>query len=995
MRLSDLLAALPAEMAPRASASDDPVIRGITYDSRAVSPGDLFVALVGSVSDGHDYLEGALGLGASALLVEDDARAAGALEAASSKVPAVAVPDTRRALAPLSARFYGEPADELELVGITGTNGKTSTTYLVESILAQAGRATGLVGTVAIRYASESLRAVNTTPESLDLQQVLRAMRTHGVASVVMEVSSHGLELGRVHGCRFRVGAITNVTQDHLDFHGDMDSYLNAKLRLFREHMTPDGVAVINVDDGTADRSLAAAREAGVRVLRVTRQAGTEAEVVLEQADVDLSGTRAVVRTPSGTVELRSPLLGDFNLENLVVACGIATALELPHDALVRGVERCPQVPGRMELVSPSEDSPTVIVDYAHTPDAVEKLIDAVKPLTPGRVVTVFGCGGDRDRTKRPLMAEAVVKASDRIIATSDNPRTEDPEQIMRDVEAGLGACTRVDPDALAGAERAYTVILDRREAIELAVSVARPGDSVVLAGKGHEDYQIVGRHKLPFDDREEAGRALAEWRRNRSGGKRVMSEAFDARDVCGWTGATLAAGSPDTRFTGAKIDSRVVGRGDLFVAIVGPNHDAHRFLPEVAAAGAAGALVAAGHRPDAALPKAFVLLEVADTTKGLGALGAGHRSRFTGPVIAITGSSGKTTTKEMCAAIVRAAGPALVTEGNLNNDYGVPLTLLRREPEHERAVIEMGMNHRGEIARLVEIAKPDVGLVTNIGVAHIENLGSQEEIANEKGDLYRGLAPDGCAIVNLDDERAPAQAASFPGRRLGYSASGAAETAHGTAQVWARDVTFVTAGAFAFTLETPAGAAPVQVTGLGATTVINATAAAATALGADVPIEHVVVGLESYRPPAGRMAPYPLGGGATVIDDSYNANPVSMRSSLEALAALAGQGRGIAVVGDMGELGDTADGAHRETGRLVAELAIGRLIALGERAPLVVEAARQAGMEATKSFVAADPEEASHRVREALTRRDWVLVKGSRAMKLERVVEALRREAP
>jgi UDP-N-acetylmuramoyl-L-alanyl-D-glutamate--2,6-diaminopimelate ligase len=514
MRLSALLASLPDDLAPETTdaGSDDPVIHGITYDSRRVSPGDLFVALTGAVSDGHDYLATALELGAAALLVENTERAESALASAGRRVPSITVPDSRRAMAPIAARFFGEPANELTLVGITGTNGKTSTSYLVESILARTELATGLIGTVAIRYASESLRAVNTTPESLDLQQVLRAMRTHGVGAVVMEVSSHGLELGRVRGCRFQVGAITNVTQDHLDFHGNMDAYLTSKLRLFSDHLAPNGIAVINLDDPTAPRSIAAAEAAGARVIRATRQADVEAEVRLIDADVRLEGTHARLQLPAGEIEVDFPLLGDFNLENLVVACGIAAALELPLATIAEGIERCPQVPGRMELVAPSSETPTVLVDYAHTPDAVEKLLEAVRPLTRGRLITVFGCGGDRDRGKRPLMAQAVAKTSDRIIATSDNPRTEDPEQIVRDVETGLSGLERVSAEELDRSERAYAVEIDRRAAIDIAVAIARLEDTVVLAGKGHEDYQIIGRSKLPFDDREEAGRALATW---------------------------------------------------------------------------------------------------------------------------------------------------------------------------------------------------------------------------------------------------------------------------------------------------------------------------------------------------------------------------------------------------------------------------------------------------------------------------------------------------
>jgi UDP-N-acetylmuramoyl-L-alanyl-D-glutamate--2,6-diaminopimelate ligase len=512
MRLSELLAALPPQLAPQQRLGEgDPVVRGIRYDSREVVPGDLFVALRGSLADGHDYVEEALSLGAAALL----------LEAPPASLPkgvvAVVVPDPRRALAPVAERFFGHPADELELVGVTGTNGKTSTTFLVESILRAAGRRVGLIGTIEVRYAGEHQRAVNTTPESLDLQRTLRAMRSRGVDAVAMEVSSHGLALGRVEGCRFAAAALTNVTQDHLDFHRDMDAYVEAKLLLFRRHLRPGAAAVVNVDDAHAAPFVAAARDAGARAIRVSRSAASDAEVAVERAEVRLDGTSARLRVPGGALELAIPLVGEFNVENAALAVGVAAGLGVPHDAIVRGVAECPQVPGRVERVGAEiEGAPTVLVDYAHTPDAVDKLLRTLRPLSRGRLVTVFGCGGDRDRGKRPLMARAVAAWSDRAVATSDNPRTEDPEAILDDVEGGLDKLTRVAPEALAAAPHAYARVADRRRAIELALAIAQPEDTVVIAGKGHEDYQIVGRERLPFDDREEARRAL----RRRPGGR-------------------------------------------------------------------------------------------------------------------------------------------------------------------------------------------------------------------------------------------------------------------------------------------------------------------------------------------------------------------------------------------------------------------------------------------------------------------------------------------
>ena len=396
MRLSALLASLsPAPAGSRGG--DDPIVRGLSYDSRAVAPGDLFVALRGSAVDGHAYLGQALGLGAVAVVVEEvpsgvDLRGR----------PAIVVADTRRALAALATRFYGEPSAELSLVGVTGTNGKTSTTYLVESILARAGRSVGLIGTVESRFGGQRRRSINTTPESLDLQTSLRDMLSRGADAVVMEVSSHGLVLGRVDGCRFRVGAFTNLTQDHLDFHGTMSAYRDAKALLFTRYLAKDGIAVVNVDDPSGAELARAARDAGATVIRVSR--GAEAEVRLETADVSMGGTRARVAIPGARLALSVPLLGDFNLENVLVACGVALALGIAPEQIEAGVAACPQVPGRVERVAAGEGAqPTVLVDYAHTPDAVDKLLRTLRPLTswpPGHGVRLR-------RRPRPRQAPA------------------------------------------------------------------------------------------------------------------------------------------------------------------------------------------------------------------------------------------------------------------------------------------------------------------------------------------------------------------------------------------------------------------------------------------------------------------------------------------------------------------------------------------------------------------------------------------------------------
>jgi UDP-N-acetylmuramyl-tripeptide synthetase len=509
MRLSALLDALPADLRAtgrRSSAVDrDTEIRGIAYDSRRVETGDLFFALRGRSADGHDHLAAAFERGAVAAIVE-------AVPTNLEPVdrPVVVVRDSRRALAPISTHFFGNPSSELSLIGVTGTNGKTSTTYLVESILEAASIPVGVIGTLDIRYAGERQPAVNTTPESYEIQRSLRAMRDHGIECVVMEVSSHGLTLDRVRGCGFAIAALTNVSQDHLDFHDSMDAYRAAKARLFDTYLDANGSAVVNVDDASADVFIRAAERVGAKLIRVSRKSESAAEVRLEQARIELNGTDARIALPGGTLKLRIPLVGDFNLENTLVACGVAVALDIDPKTIGEGVENCPQVPGRVERVQTSREAePMVIVDYAHTPDAIEKLLATLRPLANERLVAVFGCGGDRDRSKRPLMAEAVARWSDRVVATSDNPRSEDPLQILKDVEAGLTTLRRVEAEALDATEGSYAMISDRRCAIEAAIGIARPDDMVVIAGKGHEDYQIVGPDRLHFDDREQARSAL------------------------------------------------------------------------------------------------------------------------------------------------------------------------------------------------------------------------------------------------------------------------------------------------------------------------------------------------------------------------------------------------------------------------------------------------------------------------------------------------------
>jgi UDP-N-acetylmuramoyl-L-alanyl-D-glutamate--2,6-diaminopimelate ligase len=468
------------------------VVGGLAYDSRRVGPGSVFVAIRGFTTDGHLFLRDAVDRGAAAVVVEDP-------DLVPAGVPWVRVADTRLALARLSALFYGHPDRAFPVVGVTGTNGKTTTTHLLRSIYRAAGFETGLCGTVHNMVGDAVLPVEHTTPESLDLYRLLADMREAGVRAAVLEVSSHALSLSRVAGVEFDAAVFTNLTQDHLDFHRDMDAYLAAKGLLFRSlgatnHKGTKKFAVINADDAYGE---ALARECRVEVLRY----GTRGDYDVWASDVALSprGTSFTARGPFGALPLSLRLTGMFNVYNALAAITFGTGAGFPPAVLREGLESLAGVSGRFEPVDQGQDF-TVLVDYAHTPDGLENVLKTARAFTRGRLVAVFGCGGDRDRGKRPLMGEIGARLADFSVLTSDNPRSEDPLLILREVEAGA-----------ARGGGSYTVEPDRRQAIRLALSGARTGDTVVIAGKGHEDYQLVGAGRIPFDDRTVARTILRE----------------------------------------------------------------------------------------------------------------------------------------------------------------------------------------------------------------------------------------------------------------------------------------------------------------------------------------------------------------------------------------------------------------------------------------------------------------------------------------------------
>ncbi len=502
MKLTDVLAGCGAEQASGSRAKVD--VTGLAQDSRQVKPGDLFIALPGTKVDGSQFVAEALSRGAVAVLTE---------KKVETQVPSFVTSSTRKALAICAANFYGKPAESLTLLGITGTNGKTTTAYLLEAICAAGGAGVGRLGTIEHKFAGRTIPATHTTPDALELHRLFREMVDAGADTVVMEVSSHALEQERVHGLTFRAAAFTNLSRDHLDYHKDIEEYFQAKRKLFLENLSPGGVAVVSGDDTHASRIYTELRAMKRMSWKFSRLGSGELSAT--NAEMSSFGIKATLKTPAGDIAIKSCLVGAHNLDNILAAAGIALGAGFSRRDVQDGVERVGGVPGRMERVdgggAGAESAALALVDYAHTDDALRRSLESARGLTKGRLIAVFGCGGERDKGKRPLMGTAAAEAADVAIVTSDNPRSEEPEEIIAQITPGLekGGLRRISVGKAKSGEKGYLVDADRRAAIQLAAELAKPGDVVLIAGKGHETYQDIGGSRRPFDDRDEARKAF------------------------------------------------------------------------------------------------------------------------------------------------------------------------------------------------------------------------------------------------------------------------------------------------------------------------------------------------------------------------------------------------------------------------------------------------------------------------------------------------------
>lgn len=899
----------------------------LQLDSRDIRKGDVFVACAGTSQNGAVYIEDAIAKGAAVVLLE---QSSGQQVNAGYPVPVLAVPGLRQLLGELGDAWYGHPSEQVFVIAVTGTNGKTScATWLARALTAN-GVPCATIGTLGMVLPDNTnLGGSLTTPDVLTLHRLLAELRSREINAVAIEASSIGLDQGRLDGLRIRIAAFSNLTLDHLDYHKDMAQYEQAKMRLF--HWPGLQHAVINLDDPAGERMFRDSR--AENTIGYSLKSHADAKILAKEHRFYDYGLAFDLFSPQGEAQVLTRLLGEHNISNLLLVAGVLQAMGWELADVVKTISLLEPVPGRLQIVKGLDIEgeagmqPLVVVDYSHTPDSLERALDALRPTAQarkGRLICVFGCGGDRDKTKRPVMGQIASQKADLVYVTSDNPRTENPEQILADILAGMPVSPNVEPD--------------RASAILQAVLHASATDVILVAGKGHETYQEVNHVKTNFDDRE-------------------------------WSLLALAL----RHATGVSTDSRSVGKGQIFIALKGENFDAHDFLAQV---GQRGALLAVVSQKNPALDLPQVL--VADTGRALELMGKAWRSLFDIPVIGVAGSNGKTTTKEMIASILAVhAGPdhCIATKGNLNNQIGVPLSLLGLNENHQVAVFELGMNHPGEIRILTNLARPTVGLVNNAQREHQEFMQTVEAVAIENADVIAGLDASGVAVFPADEPyTALWQDIAGKRRRILF---GFGEQADVTAKELVADI-----NGSRFLLVTPHASGQVSLNIPGHHNVRNALAATACALAIGIPLDTIIIGLQKFSPVKGRMQGFVLPDGTKLLDDSYNANPDSVRAAIDVLSQLPGSR--VLVLGDMAEVGEDGPQMHAEVGFYAKEKGIDYLLAYGNASRQTVQAF---GSQA-KHFE--DIHQMAPYIRNLKPLN--ILVKGSRSMRMERVIADLQK---
>ncbi|NDY73587.1 UDP-N-acetylmuramoyl-L-alanyl-D-glutamate--2,6-diaminopimelate ligase [Desulfobacter hydrogenophilus] len=993
MQLTEILNTTEVVLTPdqEQAGIGDTSISNITCDSRQVAQGALFIAVDGHTADGHDYISQAFDKGATAVLAQKIPQGL----SREQSLHIVLSKNTRKDTAIAAANFFGHPSKDLVLVGITGTNGKTSITWLLEQIYQTCGITCGVIGTINIRYPGITIDNPITTPDAVCLQKIMHDMKLAGVTHVIMEVSSHSLDQHRVDECEFNAAVFTNLTQDHLDYHDGFENYFACKKTLFTEYLGPfrdgtRGKAVINIDNAYGTRL---ADSLDLPVIRVS--ADHEADIRAINISDDIHGLQGSLDFSGVQAPMHSRLTGRFNLENILCAAGAALATGICPESIARGIAVLERVPGRLEKLS-TELNRHIFVDYAHTPDALESILKTLAGRAPARLITVFGCGGDRDRTKRGPMGVIACKYSDIAIVTSDNPRTENPDAIIDEIIDGIRAqgFKQIDLCESNACEKGYIRMTDRAKALALAVQISTPQDIIVAAGKGHETYQITNAGTIHFDDKEHLTHACTNALTPKPWHLTDLSKALGC-DAVTVSGQKTVADAKATVFKGIGTDSRDISSDMVFLALAGDRFDGHSFIPDLAEKGVSAFVVTQGYPNTLDLNQKRLMdktnacfFEVPDTLAALGHLARYHRMRSNVKIAALTGSNGKTSTRKMAEDIFSLHHDTLATRGNLNNEIGLPLTLLRLADIHEWAVVEMGMSNPGEISRLCAIARPDIALVTNTHGSHMEGVGSLDNVARAKAEIFDSLNPGGTAIIFADDPR------------IEILARGAKKTADTTkvmrfgtqrnSDVLLSQINPTDHG-IAFSLTMDGHTRQYTVPSPADFMAFNAAAAAALAKAAGIDETDIAQGLEAFVPVQGRMHVRHLANGLHLIDDTYNANPCSMDQALKVLNRMAGTNRGIAVLGDMLELGDQTQEHHRQVGHLVAALSPAKLLLFGTQVAQIREGALEKGYPEAR-IVMGSKQEIGDTLKKLTKYETWVLIKGSRGMAMETLIPVLKK---
>ena len=914
-------------------------ITGITDDTRSVSEGCIFICVKGARFDGHTAAAEMLEKGAAAVVCDHD------LGLGDRQI---VVSDTRKFYGHLTAAWFDHPEKQLTLIGITGTNGKTTLATMVHDILSYTGEKTGLIGTTGALIGNEPVErddSTPTTPKVYELYKIFRMMADEGCKYCVMEVSSFALEQNRIGPAVYECAVFTNLTRDHLDYHGTMENYYQAKKKLFTYHCK---CAFINTEDSYGERLYN-------EISCPKYSYGLKGDTSIYASYIKYSGgvTKFWFCCPGKSFPFTLRMMGGYNILNATAAIAVCVQLKIPMEKITEAMGCFKGVRGRCEIIPTGKDF-FIVCDYAHSPDALENMLPSIKENTEGRLICLFGCGGDRDRTKRPLMAKAAARFADYLIVTSDNPRNEDPDAIIDEIMTGLE-----------GSDVPCDRITDRKEAIFHAVRIARKGDVIVLAGKGHEDYQVLaGNVHIHFDERE------------------ICAQALDFLDKISMTVEEMAqacngscANIPDTSIKIAadriKSDSRKILPGDVFVAYRGEKFDGHDYVKDCTDK---GAVVNVTDHEIEGCP----CIVAKDTVRAVLDIAGHFRRKFSPVLVGVTGSVGKTTTKEMVALALSSKYNTYKTPANRNNEIGMPFALLELTPAYEAAVIEMGMSHFGELERLSRSSNPDICIITNIGWSHAENLGStQEGVLKAKLEVLLGAKPAAPLIVCGDDPHLTPLKNTITDRKVitcgivdkncDYFAADIETSEESTA------FTVVKNGIRCESMTLPC---------IGSHHITDALIATAAAEAAGCDMAGIAEKLSGFGLDGLRQhKEYKKG--QTVIIDCYNAAPDSMKAALNVLCDTKGA-RHIAVLGDMLELGDLSPRLHKEVGIYAAQKGIDLAVCYGDNAKHIAEGAKENGAEV---YYSSDKAEVLDFLKANLRDNDAVLYKASRSMRMEDII--------